>query len=136
MSRLPLYNRMAAPKKAKVMEADPDAYIERPSYPRTVRVGPLDWAIKQWDARAANNSEAYGMCDKGTLTILIQEGLTLQWEQHVVLHELLHAMHSTGSVRELAADRNLEEGTVSIFTYQLQGLMRDNPELMAYLTYR
>lgn len=107
-----------------------------PTYPRTIRVGPLDWTIKPWDARAANNSAAYGMCDKGTLTILIQEDLPIQWEQHVVLHELLHAMHSTGGVRELVSDGNLEEGTVSIFTYQLQGLMRDNPELMDYLLYR
>jgi len=135
MSRLPLYRQMAATKR-KVLEADPDAYVERPSYPRTIRVGPFDWAIKPWDPRAAGNTAAYGMCDTGTLTILIQEGLTLQWEQHVLIHELFHAMHSTGAVRELAFDSNLEEGTVAIFAFQMLGLMRDNPDLMAYLQWR
>lgn len=136
MSRLPLYRHMAAPKARKVLEVDPDAYVERPSYPRTIRVGPFDWTIKPWDSRAAGNSAAYGMCDTGTLTILVQEGLTIQWEQHVLLHELLHAMHSTGAVRELAADSSLEEGIVSIFAFQFMGLMRDNPDLMAYLMHR
>jgi hypothetical protein len=134
MSRLPLYRHMAA--KKPLLEADPDAYVERPAYPRKVRVGPFDWTVKSWDSRAAGNSAAYGMCDTGTLTILVQEGLTLQWEQHVLIHELFHAMHSTGAVRELTPNRDLEEGTVAIFAFQLLGLMRDNPELMAYLLHR
>jgi hypothetical protein len=120
------------PRKSR----DPDAYVERPTYPTTIRVGPFDWTIKPWDPRAANNSAAYGMCDTGNLTILVQTGLTLQWEQHVLLHELFHAMHSTGGVRELAPNRDLEEGTVAIFAFQFLGLMRDNPDLMAYLTHR
>lgn len=115
---------------------DPDAYVERPSYPKTIRVGPFDWTIKEWDPRAANNTAAYGMCDNSTQTILVQTGLSLQWEQHVLLHELLHAMHTTGGLRELAHDSNLEEGTVAILAFQLLGLMRDNPDLMAYLMHR
>lgn len=134
MSRLPIYRQMA--RKKPMLEADPDAYVERPSYPRIVRIGPFDWTLKPWDPRAAGNTGAYGYCDNTTQTILVQEGLSLQWEQHVVLHEIFHAMHTTGGIRELAMDGNLEEGTVAIFAFQMIGLIRDNPDLMAYLQWR
>lgn len=117
------------PRKA----VDPDAYVERPAYPRAIKIGPFMWAVKPWDTRAANNSEAYGMCDKATQTLLIQEGMTLQWERHVVVHEVLHACYCVSGLRELDSVRDPEEATVALLAFTLLGVVQENPELMAYL---
>jgi hypothetical protein len=100
--------------------------------PTVVRVCGLDFRVKLWDNKAADNTGAYGLCDKGTLTILIQEDLNVQQEARVLLHEVLHACHMCGGLREAPADDE-EERIVDIFTYQLVTVVRDNPQFIKYL---
>lgn len=103
----------------------------RPEMPATVRVGQYDYTIKPWGQRASNNTQAYGMCDRGTQVILIAKGLTVQHEAHVLVHEIFHAAYDTGSLRD--GDANHEEFTVAVLSNQWSQIIRDNPDLMAYL---
>ncbi|RWP84752.1 MAG: hypothetical protein EOR11_20035 [Mesorhizobium sp.] len=119
------------PRKAR----DPDAYQERPARPTSVKIGPFTWTIKSWDVRASNNTGAYGLCDKTTQTILIEDGMTLQWEQHIVLHEMLHACYCVAGLRELRGADDQEEAHVALLAFSLIGVLQDNPEMVAYLAY-
>lgn len=102
----------------------------RPAYPLSVRVGVFDFTVKPWDKRAADNTGAYGLCDKGSLTILIQQDMPIQQEAQILLHELFHACYFAGGLRDTEGD---EERLVAIMSFQVAGVVRDNPDLMAYL---
>lgn len=114
---------------------DPDAYVERPSRPSSVKIGPFTWAIKSWDVRASNNSGAYGLCDKSTQTILIEDGMPPQWERHIVLHEMLHACYCVAGLRELHGADDQEEAHVALLAIALIGVLQENPEMVAYLSH-
>ncbi|WP_269929964.1 hypothetical protein [Aminobacter sp. HY435] len=100
--------------------------------PATVRVGGLDYTIKPWNRMAADNTGAYGMCDRSTLVILIQEGLTPQWEAHVLVHEVLHAAYAAAGMTAIH-EHVSEERLVGALSYQLIQVWRDNPDLVAYI---
>lgn len=118
------------------LKRDPDAYEERPARPSSVKIGPFAWTLKSWDVRASNNTGAYGLCDRSTQTILIEDGMTLQWEQHIVLHEVLHACYCVAGLRELSGVHDQEEAHVALLAFTLIGVLQDNPELTAYLQWR
>lgn len=103
----------------------------RADLPTTVRIGQYDYTIKRWNKLAADNAGCYGLCDRGTQTILVAGGMTMQHEAHVVVHEIFHAAWDTGSLRE--ANANDEEYSVAVLSNQWSQIIRDNPDLMAYL---
>lgn len=105
--------------------------------PAIVRVGGLDYTIKRWNRQAADNAGAFGMCDRATQVILIQDGLPPQLEAHVVLHEVLHAAYSAAGMNAIP-EHISEERLVGALTHQLTQVWRDNPDLVAYMeaTYR
>jgi hypothetical protein len=119
------------PRKAR----DPDAYVEHPPRPSSVKIGPFVWTIKPWDVRASNNTGAYGLCDKSTQTILIEEGMSAQWERHIVLHEILHACYCVAGLRELRGVDDQEEAHVALLAFTLIGVLQENPEMVAYLSH-
>ncbi len=96
--------------------------------PRTIRVGPFDYTVKQWSGMASSNAGNWGLCDRCTLTILVAEGLHPMREAEVLLHEVLHAAYDTGH----AGATEGEEAMVSTLGYQLSQVIRDNPDLMRY----
>lgn len=105
--------------------------MSTPKLPASVRVGALDYAIKPWSQKAADNTRAYGMCDRATLVILIQEDLTPQKQAEVLLHEILHACYDNAG---LNMEPTLEEErVVNGMGYQLLQVIRDNPKLMVFL---
>lgn len=104
----------------------------RPMMPATIRVCGTDWTVKPWGQQASHNTEAYGMCDKSTLVILIRADMAIQQEAQVLLHEVFHACWTMGGMREFN-DANDEERVVSIVTYQFLTVIRDNPAFIKYL---
>ena len=99
--------------------------------PKAVRIGAFTWAIKDWEARAADNSRAWGMCDKATHTILISGGLKPQREAEVLLHEVFHAIYDVSGMGLM--DNMPEEPVVNMLGFHMLQVIRDNPHLMAYL---
>lgn len=103
-----------------------------PARPTSVRIGGLDYTIKSWEKRAADNSGAYGICDRETLVILIVDYLPPQREAEVLLHEVLHGAYDCGGLNAIREGLS-EERTVGVLTHQLVAIWRDNPQLVAYL---
>lgn len=100
--------------------------------PATLRIGGLDYTVKEWNKQAAENAGCWGLCDRTTLTILVCEGLPPQREAEVLLHEVLHAAYDVGGLNAIAEHLS-EERLVGVLTYQLIAVWRDNPQLVAYL---
>lgn len=100
-----------------------------PDFPTSVRIGPHDWTVKLWDEQAAGNTQALGLCDKHTCTILIMEGMAPQKEAEVLMHEIIHAIYDVGGLRYL---EHQEEAVVNAMGYHMVGIVRDNPDLMDY----
>lgn len=101
-------------------------------FPSPIRIGGLDYEVKLWERRAADNSNAYGICDRETCVILIAEGLVPQREAEVLLHEVLHAAYDCAGLNAIRADLS-EERTVGTLTHQLIAIWRDNPKLVQYM---
>lgn len=101
--------------------------------PATVTVCGMVYEVVKWSKADAEAVEAWGQCHKDDLRITIKEGLHVQQEARVLLHEVLHAVHTAGGIRELDVKDNAEERLVDILAFQLTALIRHNPALVAYL---
>lgn len=100
--------------------------------PTSVQVGPLTYRIKPWKNRPADNAQAWGMCDKKRTVILLHKGLSRQRKREVLLHEVMHACFDSSGLT--MKDNCPEEMVVNDLTFPLLGVLRDNPDLVAYLT--
>ena len=105
--------------------------VTRAHRPAAIKVGPFVYRVKDWDQRAANNSEAWGMCDKATHTILLDQSMGPQKMREVLLHEINHAIYNAVGLN--IHDEISEERIVLAMTYQQLAVMRDNPDLVAWL---
>lgn len=99
--------------------------------PTSVRVGALDYAVKVWNKQAADNTGAYGLCDRSSCTILVRTDVPEQKVAEVLLHEITHAAYdglglNTKQVRD-------EEEIVNSLGYIHLQVLRDNPHLTAYI---
>lgn len=102
-----------------------------PALPKAVRVGPLVYTIKEWGAFAGDNAQAYGLCDRTTCVILVRSDLSPQKQAETLWHEVLHAAyHGAG----LTVGEHFEERTVNALTFTTLQVIKDNPDLLVYLT--
>lgn len=102
-----------------------------PALPKSVRVGALVYTVKTWDPRAADNTMALGICDRETCVILIKSTLVPQKMAEVLWHEVLHACYDGSGLRE---GEHFEERTVNALGYTTLQVIKDNPDLLVYLT--
>lgn len=106
--------------------------------PKTVHVGALTYSIT--DDRAAllercfeDLSRLLGSTDHVTCSIVIDDRLVEGQKRDTVLHEVLHTVISNcGLSDEWGVDK--EEGIVRRITPGILAVLRDNPDLVAYLT--
>ena len=109
------------------------------SRPSQIQVGSLSFEIN-WSKDAinrliveANKPDAWGYVDYNTLLIHIDGEQPVQRQRNTLMHEVLHCIwHETGldDVEEAT-----EEYLIGSLTGRLVGVLRDNPELVAYLTH-
>lgn len=107
--------------------------VERPG---RVHIGPFQFDVT-WSTSetkvAADSHPAMGVSDVRTAHIWICEDLHQSIEREALLHELLHMVIRTFGVG-LELDEETEERTVCALTPALLGILRDNPDLIRYLT--
>jgi hypothetical protein len=107
--------------------------------PKTVQIGPLLWRITtslaDYQAFAlSENDKALGFCRLEDLTIVIKPSIPTVLKQETLLHEVLHAIVATqGGVVPTAKGSELEEAFVSATSPMLLLVLRDNPDLVAFL---
>ena len=102
--------------------------------PKTVKISPYLWVIK-WSRQSVlsfhPNGDACGACDMESMVIAVDPGKAEDYARATLLHEILHAC-----VR--ASDPNLdddqEEAAVAAITGPLLSTLRDNPDIVEYLT--
>lgn len=103
-----------------------------PGTPASIKVGPFVYAVKRWKRLPAENAEAWGMCDRASTVILLAETTSHQKQREVLLHEVLHAIYGVTGLHH--KDGAPEELVVTDLSPTLLSVLRDNPDLVAYLT--
>lgn len=107
---------------------EPDA-IEMP---RSVRVGPWDWAVNDMSQADCIRSGWIGSCYTAHLEIEVYPKLPTQKRAEVLLHEVLHACFEVANLKQ--HDTLTEEKVVNGLGMTLLSVIRDNPDLIAFLT--
>lgn len=100
-----------------------------PGLPEYVKLGGQTWQLRRTSIESDLN--LFGRTKVRHSLIEIDNDQSPGQERDTVLHELLHAI---ASVIQVFADPGEEERAVSAISPWLLSLVRDNPELIAYLT--
>lgn len=98
--------------------------------PATIQILHLEFELRFADETFFDAAGAYGHCDKKRQVITVFKDMRPALMADTTLHECLHAMHfAVGCEEEMR-----EEQIALQFAGPLCMLIRDNPELMDWLT--
>ncbi|HVX20899.1 MAG TPA: hypothetical protein VHB02_06110 [Acidimicrobiales bacterium] len=113
----------------------------KPNVPSTIKVGPHRWTVEVTTeainvARVKGSDNRIGEAHSRLLTISIDPDQAHDELADTLLHEVLHACyHLTGNIlNAVAKSEEIEEHSVGILAPALLGVLRDNPDLVAFLT--
>ena len=98
-----------------------------PARPTTLSIRHLTWALEEWPREEAEIAECFGVCLADTQRIRIKEGLAPRLEAEIVLHECIHAMLFSHSLRR--QDGMTEEDMAEWLPGALASLFNDNEAL-------
>lgn len=101
-------------------------------YPKSIKVGPYEFTLvkDKWLGPIAQNA---GVTGTDVERIHIATGLSKGMERDTVLHEALHAVW-TQTALDRKYDEEAEEEAIWQLSPRILALLRDNPELVEYLT--
>lgn len=97
--------------------------------PSRVKIGPLTYAIEYMPLSKAAKRSLNGECDNQNLKIQVFETLPPNLSAEIMLHEILHACYHSADL----CDDDKEEKIVTTMARQLAGVMKDNPDMVAWL---
>ena len=104
--------------------------------PDKVRIGSLSFTVSD-DAGAHLGAEdemsqrLYGMSDKSTERIVIRPGMSPGFKRQIMIHEIVHLLFDDSGL-ELETD--VEEQICLSLQAPLLAVLKDNPDLVAWLT--
>lgn len=137
------------------MAASSDRASRKPAAPREVRIGPIvykiyyddgaEWTQAQLRAAKQDAGEGdphhilYGYTMNSQQWISINPDLPEPQRRLTLTHELFHAMHTViGDPLDVMIDKeegaDIEEYMAAVMAAPMLSMLRDNPELVAYLT--
>jgi hypothetical protein len=105
--------------------------------PASVRVGPYRYKVvvsaeRIKELEKESNSELYGITTHGHLEIALQPDVADLILRETLLHEVLHAVLYNTGLSDRMSDK-AEEHLIRGLSPALFALLRDNPDLVAYL---
>lgn len=108
------------------------------SIPLSVRVGPYRYTVKVdadriKELEKESNTDLYGITTHGHLEIALQPDVADMVLRETLLHEVLHAVLFNTGISDRMTDK-AEEHLVRALSPALFSLLRDNPDLVRYLT--
>lgn len=108
------------------------------STPTSVRVGPYTYVVKVdadriKELEKESNTDLYGITTHGHLEIALQPDVADMVLRETLLHEVLHAVLFNTGISDRMTDK-AEEHLVRALSPALFSLLRENPELVRYLT--
>jgi hypothetical protein len=108
-----------------------DESLEVIPLPSSVRIGPFEHSIRPMGLVKSVSMNRIGEYDTLNLAIEILEEMPAARRAETLLHELFHGLwHVSGLRNDIDED---EEHAVTVLSLAMAGLIRDNPELVAYL---
>lgn len=100
------------------------------SFPKSVKVGYLDYSIEQWNPKTATANNRYGECSHGELAIRIDTSHDPREVAETLLHEIVHTVARSWG---LGKDDS-EERIVSAISTGVATIFRDNPTVARFIT--
>lgn len=97
------------------------------SAPKFVKIGVITWKVQFIKLE----SPEWGLCEPATRTISIDKDMDLTAQQSTLIHECLHALWVCYGWPE--SGKVEEEAVVSQMEMPVLMLLRDNPDLLAWL---
>lgn len=109
---------------------------KRPEMPTEIKVGPLAYSVtadslSQILAEHSSRSSLHGQCDNKALSIMLAPDQAPMAMKSTLVHEVLHAVISTAG---FDIEYEAEERLIRVLEAPLFQLIRDNPELIAWLS--
>ena len=101
--------------------------------PSTVRIGPRDWKIEDWDCYDAAVKNRYGECDYTAKTIRVHWRHGTRKGCETLLHEMLHAIFSEYVIRT-GENGDDDERVVTTLAGAMASAWRDNPLVFTVLS--
>lgn len=106
--------------------------------PKSVKIGSQVWEIHEESRKTAYDDEVYGFCKNKESVIVIDSNMPMSVKRVTLLHEILHAIRFTfgGSFTPAKSTTfgEWEHFWIGIFEEPLVMILRDNPELVKFLT--
>lgn len=98
--------------------------------PKMVHVGVSDYRIRQ-----VKRLDVLGETDSNNAEILLKKAQAPSVLRDTLVHELLHAVvYASGYFKVADLDRTSEENLVVTLSPWILAILRDNPDLVEYLT--
>ena len=69
-----------------------------------------------------------------TQTIAVRSGMPLNYSRYILAHEIVHGLFEHAGAAPEGDERYTEEQVACIIGRALPGLLRNNPDLVSYLT--
>lgn len=98
--------------------------------PAKIRVGPHTYRVVQVPHGILEGAGSDGTCNPRHLTIGLDDNQPRSQKADTLLHELIHALLAT-----VKLDEDTEEQICLALAPGLLALLRDNPNLVTYLTH-
>lgn len=106
--------------------------------PSNVRIGSQVWEISEQKRKHASDDEHYGFTNAKDNTIVLDADLQLSMKRTTLVHEILHAIGITfgGSFKPAKNTdyADMEHYWIGIYEEPLVMVLRDNPQLVEFLT--
>lgn len=102
--------------------------------PDNVRIGPFTYTIAPLSAVEGGKHGMMGWNHFPTLEIRYSEIVVPQKQAHTILHEILHGVWSTADLARKNEDPEVEEFYVTNLATALCDLIRNNPEVIAWIS--
>lgn len=114
-----------------------DASRKHTPPPSSVRIGCFDYSIVAEDESWGRSSASLGDTDN-VLLLIHYAPQNAQQEVNTIVHEIMHAACHVGQVTDAIIDardpEHAEERFVTLAANMWHQILRDNPELVAYIT--
>ncbi len=98
--------------------------------PAEIKVASHMYKVSLKDREWYHESGKRGECDKNETKIWISEGMTVSRTVETFIHEILHAVYYEYGIQ----DEDEEERIVTALATGFSQVIKDNPELLKYLT--
>jgi len=100
-----------------------------------IKIGARTYSINKEDLSSIenNNEEVQGYIDYNQSKIVINDNLSVDAEEEVMIHEILHAILDRKNIELLATKSDIKEFVENIVEYltpRVHSFLKDNPDFL------